>query len=87
MSRIGKKPIPIPKNVRTEMKGNFLTIAGPMGQLQWKIHPAVSVQAGNDQIVVSVNDAVKGSGSLHGLHRALIAEEIIRRKAGKTGAK
>ena len=76
MSRIGKKPIPIPNNVRIEVKGDLLTIAGPKGQLQRKIYPGVSVHAGKEQVVVSVNDAVKGFGALHGLHRALIANMV-----------
>jgi len=76
MSRVGKKPISIPNNVTIEVNGDLVTVAGPKGKLQKKIHSGVSIDAGNDQVVVSVNDTVKGSGSLHGLHRALVANMV-----------
>ncbi len=76
MSRIGKKPIPLPKDVNFDLKGDLLAIKGPKGELIRKIHPRVKIQTENDQIVVSVNDGAKGSKSLHGLFRALIANMV-----------
>ncbi len=34
MSRIGKKPVAIPKDVKVEQKGNSIKVAGPKGTLQ-----------------------------------------------------
>jgi len=76
MSRIGKKPIPIPKEVKIDLKGDLLIVTGPKGQLKRNVHPGVSVHTENAQVVVSVSDGVKGSGALHGLHRALIANMV-----------
>ena len=76
MSRIGKKPIPIPKEVKIDLKGDLLTVKGPKGELKRKIHPSVNILAENDQIVVSVNDGNRGSKALHGLFRALIANMV-----------
>ncbi len=76
MSRIGKKPIPIPKDVKIELKGDLLTVTGPKGELQRKIHPKVSINPDNKEIVVSVMDESRGSRSLHGLFRALIANMV-----------
>lgn len=76
MSRIGKKPIPIPKDVKIELKGDLLTVTGPKGELQRKIHPKVSINPDDKQIVVSVMDGSRGSKSLHGLFRALIANMV-----------
>ena len=78
MSRTGKKPIPIPNDVKIELKGDLLTVKGPKGELKQKIHPNINIiNNDNNQILVSVNDGMKGSKSLHGLFRALIANMVI----------
>jgi large subunit ribosomal protein L6 len=76
MSRLGRKPIPLPKDVKFDQKGDLLAIKGPKGELVRKIHPRVKIQTENSQIVVSVNDGTKGSKSLHGLFRTLIANMV-----------
>ena len=76
MSRIGKMPIPIPKDVRVDLSGNNLSIQGPKGKLNREIHSKVSVNVENEQIIVTVNDESKESKSLHGLFRALIANMV-----------
>jgi len=76
MSRIGKKPIPLPESVKLEVKNHLLTVSGPKGRLQRKLHPAVDVKAEGNRALVSVDDTVKGASALHGLHRALIANMV-----------
>ena len=76
MSRVGKKPIHIPKGVKTDIKGDLLTVKGPKGELSRRIHPRVNISSDNDEIMVTVNDMSKESRSLHGLHRALIANMV-----------
>jgi len=76
MSRIGKRPIPIPKDVKVNLEGNVLVVAGPRGELKRKIDPEVSLSIGKDQIAVSVNDASKRAKAFHGLYRALIANMV-----------
>jgi large subunit ribosomal protein L6 len=76
MSRIGKKPISIPKEVKIDIKGDLLTVKGPKGELSRRIHPSVNIRNENDTITVTVNDVSKESRSLHGLHRALIANMV-----------
>ena len=76
MSRIGKQPIPIPKDVKVDFEGDLLTVRGPKGELNREIHPAVNIQTESDQIVVSVNDGNRKSKALHGLFRALIANMV-----------
>ena len=77
MSRVGKKPIPLPKEVKIDLKDDLLIVSGPKGELRQEIHPRVNVLTEDDQIVVSVTDGDKGSKSLHGLFRALIANMVI----------
>ena len=76
MSRIGKKPIPIPKDVKIDFKNDLLTVKGPNGQLQRKIHPGIRINTENDQLVVSVTGDDKGARAIHGLHRAVISNMV-----------
>ena len=76
MSRIGKLPIPIPKDVKVDLKDDLLTINGPKGELKRNIHPKVNVNTDDKQIIVSVNDDTIESKSFHGLFRALIANMV-----------
>ena len=76
MSRIGKMPIPIPKDTKVELKDDLLTIMGPKGELKRRIHPRVKVSMEDNQILVTVNDDSRESKSFHGLFRALIANMV-----------
>ena len=76
MSRIGKMPILIPKDVKVDLSGNTLSIQGPKGKLNREIHSKVNVNVEDEQIIITVNDGSKESKSLHGLFRALIANMV-----------
>ncbi|MBW1772425.1 MAG: 50S ribosomal protein L6 [Deltaproteobacteria bacterium] len=77
MSRIGKKPIPIPKDVKVDLKGDLLTVKGPKGNLQRKVDPNVQIRTDTDQIVLTVQAETKKLKSLHGLYRALVSNMVI----------
>lgn len=72
MSRIGKKPIAIPKGVEARLERDQLTIKGPKGELNLSIHPDVKLDMEGDSIAVSVVDETRESRSIHGLFRVLI---------------
>ena len=76
MSRIGKMPIPIPKDVSVDLKGSLITVKGPKGELKQVIHPKVTVITEDNQVLVSVGDDTKESKYLHGLFRSLIANLV-----------
>ncbi|MBW2029947.1 MAG: 50S ribosomal protein L6 [Deltaproteobacteria bacterium] len=76
MSRIGKKPIPIPKDVSIDIKGDSLLVKGPKGELRQKIHPGVGLSREDDQLIVTVNGDTRKSHSLHGLFRALVSNMV-----------
>jgi large subunit ribosomal protein L6 len=76
MSRVGQKPISLPKDVKIDLRDDLLTVKGPKGELRRKIHPKVAILTEKDQIVVSIKDGNKGSKALHGLFRALIANMV-----------
>ena len=77
MSRIGKMPIPIPNDVKVDLKEGVLTVKGPKGELSREIHPKVQIQIDKNQIIISVNDETKESKSFHGLFRALISNMVV----------
>ena len=76
MSRIGKKPIPIPKGVTIDLKDNLVNVKGPKGELKRKIHPKVSLQVEDEHILVTVEDESRESRALHGLFGALISNMV-----------
>lgn len=74
MSRIGKKPIAIPKGVKISLAGNELTVQGPGGTLQRTLHSGVSVAVEADQVLVS---PAPGEGTaLQGLTRTLVSNMV-----------
>lgn len=78
MSRIGKKPVPIPQNVQVEIKdGNYVIVRGPLGQIEKSFHPLVTVKKVDNQVIVERANDEKFTKSLHGLTRALINNMVI----------
>lgn len=76
MSRIGKKPVPIPAGVKVNIEGSNVTIQGPKGTLTQTFDPNIQVQTKDGQIIVTAPDA-PGYSALHGLTRALINNMVI----------
>lgn len=74
MSRIGKKPIPVPAGVTVKVADGVVTIKGAQGELTLRHHPAMSVRFddGTKQILVSRPNDDAESKALHGLTRALV---------------
>jgi len=76
MSRIGKKPVPFPKNVKVAVSGNVITFEGPKGKLTLNHHPNAKVKVDGTNVVVERIDDEKLSRAIHGLTRALVANNI-----------
>ena len=53
MSRIGNKPIPLPKVVTIELTDSLITVKGPKGSLDQALRPEISVKQEEGQIVVT----------------------------------
>jgi len=79
MSRIGKKPVPVPAGVRVQDAGPTISVVGPLGKLQWEFRPEISVayDEGVKLITVARQDDERQNRALHGLTRALIANMIV----------
>ncbi len=82
MSRVGKKPILIPKNVKVSVSGNTVLVEGPKGKLTFDSHPNMTVEVKADQVIVSRRSDEKSDKALHGLTRTLINNMVVGTTAG-----
>jgi large subunit ribosomal protein L6 len=76
MSRIGKKPIELPKGVEVKRDGNSVTVKGPKGTLSTPIVPGIDVKVENNVVQFSRGDEEGRSRAFHGLMRALVANNV-----------
>ena len=74
MSRIGKKPIPVPKGVSFAVEGNTVTVKGPKGTVTNHLPSGVALAQQDGQIVVTREDESKRA--IHGLVRALVNNAV-----------
>lgn len=77
MSRIGKKPIPIPKGVKVSVEGKQVTIIGPKGEMKHQIPDGFNVNMQDDNLVVKPLDPENPGRALWGLTRTLIGNMVI----------
>lgn len=78
MSKIGRKPIPIPPNVKVEVKGNMVTVASADGKKKLTQQVSlVNVAVADNQVVVEAAEDSRHSRARHGLFRTLISNMII----------
>lgn len=76
MSRIGKKPITIPKGVQVGVQGREIEVKGPKGRLQMTVHGVCDVRVADSTVVVTRDGENRTAKALHGLTRALVANMI-----------
>lgn len=76
MSRIGKKPIDMPKGVKLEIKEGEIIVTGPKGTLKRPLLEGMTVQADGNVVNVQRSSEEKKIMSYHGLMRTLIANMV-----------
>jgi large subunit ribosomal protein L6 len=76
MSRIGKKPVPVPNGVTVTVNGPAITVKGPKGELSRKLHPDMQVKVENGTVTVDRPSDEDRHRALHGLTRSLIANMV-----------
>ena len=77
MSRVGNKPIPIPKDVTVTLTDNEVTVKGPKGQLKRLVVSGVALEVSDDVVTVSrENDAAQNRAN-HGLMRSLVNNMVL----------
>ncbi|BCA56740.1 50S ribosomal protein L6 [Nitrospira sp. KM1] len=70
MSRIGKKPVPVPSGVDVTVKGSVVSVKGPLGKLDWKLAQGIGVSVDKGQVIVTRANEDRKVRALHGLVRA-----------------
>lgn len=72
MSRIGKKPIIIPDNVKINFEGNKVVVTGPKGSLYFSLPESINCNVENNKLTISRENDDKKIRAVHGLSRAII---------------
>ncbi len=78
MSRIGRKPIVVPADVKVSLADLTIDVEGPKGKLTFTHRPEIGVKydEGGKQVLVTRSDDERQNRSLHGLTRSLIANMV-----------
>ena len=77
MSRIGKKPIPIPKGVEVKVDDSIVRVKGPKGALEVSLMQGISAQIADGDLKLERANDEREIRAFHGLARALMANAII----------
>jgi large subunit ribosomal protein L6 len=76
MSRIGRKPVVVPRGVTVQLQGNDVAVKGPRGELRRSLHPDMELALTNDQFTVVRPSEEKRHKALHGLTRTLVQNMV-----------
>lgn len=74
MSRIGRKPIPLPAGVKCKVEGNTVLVEGPKGKVSALIADGISLKTADGHLLVE--RASEDKAALHGLTRALVSNAV-----------
>ena len=76
MSRIGKKPVSIPKGVTITVKDSVVTVKGPKGELSQEIDRDITIEITETELIVGRPTEQIRHRAMHGLYRSLIANLV-----------
>ena len=76
MSRVGRRPVPIPAGVSVAVAGTLVTVKGPKGELKQSMHPEMAVAVEGAEVKVARPSDEGRHRALHGLTRALIRNMV-----------
>src|SRR5262245_26589813 len=78
MSRIGRKPIPVPSGVEISISGQTVKVKGPKGELSHTLAEPITAERGDDgQLYVNRPNDERKAKELHGLSRTLISNMVV----------
>ena len=77
MSRIGRKPIPVPTGVDVNIDGQTVRIKGPKGELSHTVAEPITVEREDGVLFVSRPNDERRAKELHGLSRTLVANMVV----------
>ena len=76
MSRIGKKPVAVPKGVTVTVNGQTVAMKGPKGELSRTFHPDMGLKLEGEEVTVARPSDDPRHKALHGLSRTLVANMV-----------
>jgi large subunit ribosomal protein L6 len=76
MSRIGRKPVTVPKGVNLDLQGSTVSVKGPKGELRRTLHPEMKVSLKDGTFTVERPSEDKRHKALHGLTRTLVQNMV-----------
>lgn len=82
MSRIGNKPISIPKGVKYELHSNTVKVVGPKGTLEREIRPEIEIVEEGNTLVINGRDDSKRTNAFRGMTRSLINNMVVGTEKG-----
>jgi large subunit ribosomal protein L6 len=77
MSRVGKKPIPLPANTQVTVADGVITVKGAKGKLERPIPPMVDFSIGEGSVEVTIPDENRKTRAMQGLARSLVANMVV----------
>jgi large subunit ribosomal protein L6 len=77
MSRIGKNPIPLPKDVSVVLANGVIKVKGPKGELSQEVDSSITIEIGENEIVCTRSSDHKDVRAKHGLYRSLINNMVV----------
>ncbi len=84
MSRVGKKPVPIPDKVQVNIDGTEVTVKGPKGELYHRFPVDMTIEQEGAEVIVTRPTDQRHHRALHGMTRALINNMVIGVSEGFT---
>src|SRR3989441_5185783 len=75
MSRIGRRPVPLPQGVTAQVEGRKITVKGPKGEISRTIHRDLTIAVEDSTVVVRRPSEEAYHKALHGLTRTLVRSE------------
>ena len=82
MSRIGRKPVALPKGVTATLDGQKITVKGPKGEISRTLHADMALTLEDTSVVVKRPSDESRHKALHGLTRTLVANMVEGVTAG-----
>ena len=76
MSRIGKKPIPVPKGVTISVHADAVEVKGPKGALTQRVPPGITFEVRGAELLAQTQRPDPGLNKFHGLARSLMANAV-----------
>ena len=83
MSRIGKMPVVIPQGVQVSIADGMVTVKGPKGQLQQRLHPLVRAEVKDGKVLLTADlNAAREASAIYGMSRARVNNMVVGVSSG-----